>query len=201
MLKQINYSGEKIYVVGGVFDKLPQIDNFLSTLDRESLCILNGNICYPYLQAEKNILYLQDLLNKYNIHYVAGGYDLVYQKKLYDNNQFNNNYYWLDTLPLACEVVFSNHSKYLICNGGVDVEKFKHKNTINNLNISLNQNNWHQDYYGELGYVVSNSPYVKGSQVNLYLYSCTLNASRYLETGNVAVQAISRQGLEEVIEI
>lgn len=184
---------ESIYVVGGLYDNLPKIKQFIKTCDKSSLFIINGNICYN--NVEKNINELNELSAEYNLYYVLSDNDLKYQKNLYENNNYNDIYHWINEQAYACYLTFSNQSSILVLNGGLP-DEYNSINTIeDDVRLCLIKNNWHDKYDGSLGYVMSNNPPRQGTQLNLYNYSCGFGTPGSQDDAKTVIQAISRQGL------
>lgn len=193
MIQKINVYNQKVYVAGGVHDKLDKIENFIQQQDHSDIFIINGNICYPSDKATANIEKLINLMSQYNIYYVLGDKDLLYQKKLYDNNQFNIIYNWINSQHLACQVNFGNGASMIILNGGIPKDFYEH-----NIKLCLLKNNWHDSYHGEIGYIVSNNPPCNGSSIDLYKYSCSIGTSDGSEDQKSIIQQISHRGLENI---
>lgn len=190
----------KILIIGPIYDKisiLPQIEKISSNYN---LIILNGNICYPFddLIFVKQRIDLVSQLNK--VMYNLGDHDLQLLKILRNQNNHFDIQNWINQQPNMIIIEFKNQSNFIITNGGM-IESITYDKLINNLETTfisqIDNKSWHQLYFGQHGYIISNNP-LSLQEPQFYPYSMQMG-NKYSENNKIYGQELDAYGLKQTI--
>ncbi len=179
-----------VYVCSSLYNHLHKIINLIK--DSDDVFILNGNVCDQ--ENDESILSdieeIQNLKQTGRVSYVLGDRDLVYIKKQFSKLNFNPKLEWLLSQDKSCIVEFSNQTSITVVCGGIE-------GRLDNLeNCFVNSDDWHENYNGKYGLVISNYPQGKNTR-KIYEYSCSIGVNKeYL-----AIQKVNSQGLKEFVLI
>jgi len=188
ILKNVNCD---VLVISSVYDKLEKIENIKELIEKYEIVIVNGNLTYPYDNAEKRLdVWKSEIFQQPKVIYNLGNHDFVY------TTQKKNP--WLESQPNVVFIDFNNQTNTIITNGGL-TPKMTKSGLLDNMETSFvnyyQDKPWHERYYGKFGYVVSNLPL--GSEPKFYSYSASIGTIR--ELGKPFAQELSREGLKKTI--
>jgi hypothetical protein len=176
-----NISG-KILVVGPIWGNMEKLDKIKSLANKYDYIIINGNAIQN--GSFENYLFMNNFFSLIkNSIYNMGDIEL---KLLYIKD--------MDLLQNKSNIVsitFSNGYKVLITNGG-----FNNQMKDSNIESSFINYNWHEDYNGKLGYIISNNPILESSP-NFYRHSARIGNVH--TSSEVYAQEIDKFGLKQTI--
>lgn len=188
---------DTILIVGPIYDKIDKLDKIKEISKNYDLTILNGNICYPFEDAEKRIEYLETYLSS-NVIYNVGNFDLQLLQQT--NSKETQN--WINTKPNVIKIEFKNKLCLIVTSGGIS-PKMKMADLDDSIETSfisqINEKPWHLTYGGGYGYVISNNP-LTSSPPEFYNYSAQIG-NFYSDTFKVYAQEADQYGLKDTILI
>jgi hypothetical protein len=156
--------------------------------------ILNGSVFYPYNKNSilETIKLLNDLKSTQKIIYNIAGLDL--KISLEDERVMA----WVALQNNVINLLFERGSSYFIIDGGINDDIIKKQDLNNNIEVSfINNEKWHQEYGGDLGYIISNKPYY--NKPKFFNYSCSIGCE--LDKNKVIAQEVYENGLGKTLTI
>lgn len=206
-IRNIQLKNQRLLIVGPIYnrtDKLAALEKFYNPGD---ILVFIGDIAYPYKyfsDVTKRIHELQGFAEGKKFFYILGDKDLLFMKQTYTSHA--DTYDWFNQQTIAIRFTFENNSSVLVLHGGI---MMKHKileelngdlelSFVNNLPDS--KKNWHKNYDGRFGYVVSSHPANKKNKPEMYNYSSSLDTNCH-ESNILVVQELNDKGVVETFEI
>ena len=182
-------------VVGSIysddFSKLEKLSNFLQDYD---VIVLNVNIFHPFDENKilKTISAIDSLTSTGKIIYNIAGLDL---KNSLEDKRIRA---WLDKQNNVINLIFERGTSYFIIDGGLNENIIKKQELNDNMEVSfINDKNWHEDYTGNIGYIICNKPYY--DKPKFFNYSCSIGCK--YGKNKVFAQEIYENGLGKTIII
>lgn len=182
-------------VVSAIYsDNIKCLDKINKYIESYDIIILNGCLFYPYNQDSvlNTIKILKDLEMSKKIIYNIASLDLkisLQDKRIMQWARHRNN---------VINLLFERGSSYFIFDGGINDDIIKKEDLNDNMEVSfINNEKWHHDYSGNLGYIITNKPYY--NKPKFFNYSCSIGYE--FGKNKVTAQEVYENGLGKTLTI
>lgn len=192
----------KILVVGPLYDRTEKLAIVEEMLPQYDWTIFNSGLCHPtndLSQIKQRIDKMKELIATQKVIYLAGRTDYLLLASLTKEPSLEK---WLQECRNLAIIEFPNRT-VIITDGGLTSATRTRKDLLDNLENSfvsqIEQKPWHQNYSGNLGYVISNNPLTQ-LPPQFYKHSMQLGNLYSLETA-VYAQEVDEIGLKKTISL
>ena len=183
-------SGQTILVVSPLYDQIEKLTPLFFKRPSNSIWVFLGDTAFPYTQTHEIVFRINSLqvrMENQQVCYIAGDHDLTFANK--HANIHVDVCDWIMRQPRILKCSYPNGSNYLFLHGGIKPD-YRSIQDIENDPESSFLIDWHKQYDGRFGYVVS----AHSTPSQKYPYSMSLDTEAW-KTKRIAVQEITENGL------
>lgn len=149
-----NFSGQ-LLIVGPLYNNLEKLSQVEDLANQYDHVIINSGLLFPSMnQVEERIARIQETLEDSKITYLIGRQDLTLWSQLEAQSETAK---WIINRPNVAIVKWEAGYQVIVVDGGLTNKVSTLDDLTDNLETSF-VIDWHQQYNGKMGFVVSNKP-------------------------------------------